>query len=170
MPLLLFVIIESFAGLKAGLIGAIVLALFEGIASYLFFGELDWLTLMTLFLVFVMAAMSYWSKTDLHFKLQPVIVAILIGLTFIITYFMGQPIFYEFAMKYKDVLPAENAALLANPIMQQKLKNGTLTLGISQLLLAGACAYTAFRASNWVWIATRVFGFYLFSFIAFVIA
>ena len=170
LPLLLFVIVDSLSGIKAALITAIVIAVAEACLSLYFFGSLDWLTLVSVILVIVLAIVAYLKKNALHFKMQPVVLSTIIGLVFLITFFVGRPLLYELAFKYREQFPPHFSMMLLHPLMQQFLRLSSHYLGYAMLLHAFVTAWCAFKLSNWWWIAMRGVGFYLFSFVAMLLA
>ena len=170
VPLLLFVIIDSISNLKAALISAVLMALFELLFSLYYFGEIDWLTITSFLLVVLLAYFSYRQNSSLHFKMQPVILSALFGITFIISYFMGQPLFYVFSIKYQNYLPEEFKAMVAIPVFIEFLKLSSLYMGFSFIAHAIFTWIVALKLSNWWWIFMRGVGFYLFSFLAIIAA
>jgi len=170
IPLFVFVVVDSFAGLKTGLICAIALAFAEAIFSWAYFAEIDWMTWLSFALVVLMGLLSYKYKTDKHIKLQPVLLSSIFGLVLISSFILGKPLLLEMSIKYASALPAQQRFLLQQPITQELLKLATSYLGIALFLHAGVTYWAAIKLSNWWWIAVRGIGFYLFSTIAFLCA
>ena len=162
VPLVVFVIVDSFSGLRTALITAIVLALLEtGLSLYLF-GEIDGVTAVSLVLVIGMAAVSYYTESSIYFKVQPAILSLLFGVTFLVTYWMEQPILYTMAMKYKEQLPPMMGLQLSLPLMQKMLQVVTHFAGYAMLAHGLLVGWAAVKLSNWWWITIRVVGLYLF--------
>ena len=170
IPLIAFVLIDSFMGLKAGLIAAIAFAFLESAASIYWFGGIDWLSILSLLLVLLLAYVSYRKKTAIHFKLQPVVLSIIFGMTFLITYWMGRPIMYSMLVKYQAQLPPQMQALMQDEQYIALLKLSSHYLGYALLLHAGLTAWAAFKMSNWWWVLIRGVGFYGFTILAMLIA
>ena len=105
IPLLAFVIIDSFLGIRAGLIAAIVLAVGEAVFSYMYFGELDSVTLASLFLVFLMGVVALKKQSKMVFLFQPVILSAGLGLYLIVSYLLGHPILLDLVLKYRHLFP-----------------------------------------------------------------
>lgn len=170
IPLLIFVILDSLSNLKAALIGAVIMALFEVIFSIFYFGEIDILTILSFVLVVVLAYFSYKKGKSIHFKMQPVILSFVFGFTFIIAYFLHYPLFYIFSIKYKQYLPEQFNLFLSYPIFVDFLKLASLYMGYGFILHAIATWITALKLSNWWWIIMRGVGFYFFSILAILVA
>ena len=170
IPLLVFVIVDMFSGLKTALITAVVLALAEGGLSFYLLGEIDWITGCSVGLIVVLAAISYYTKSSLQFKLQPVILSALFGLFFLVTFFLGKPILLELMLKYRDALPLEvQTALHFSPFLHL-LKLSSCYMGWAFLAHAILTLWAALKLNNWWWIAMRGIGFYAFMFAAIIIA
>lgn len=170
LPLLAFVIIDSFLGVKWALISASLLSIIEGIWTYMTFGELDWITGTSIFLVILMAFFAYWKKEEKYFLFQPVVLSVILGLFMLISYFLGHPILYEMMIKYKDFLPPQNQQLMAEPIFKAILIKSSLTTGFGLILHGAVTAYCALKLSKWWWIAMRGIGIFIFMGLSFVAA
>ena len=170
LPLLIFVIVDSFAGLKSALITTVIVALVEVLFTIIYFGEIDSISLFSLFLVFFMAFLSYKKQSDLFIKFQPVALSAIFGLTFIVSFLISKPLFYEFTLKYKDFLPQQLKLQLENPFFITYLKTASWTLGLSFLLHGFFTAWAALKLSNWWWIAIRGIGFYVFMLLGILLA
>ena len=166
IPLVLFVIVDSFAGLKAGLITAIIAALAEAIFSYFYLGHIDSFTLASIFLVVLLSLASWKMKSALLFKLQPVVIGVGLFLVLYITYFIGEPILYKMMIKYKDLFPQEYLPMIQTPFFVAYTKKATLYFAHCLVIQTALVAYSALKLSNWWWIAIRGLGFYLFLFLA----
>jgi len=166
LPLLIFVIVDSFSGLKTALVSAIVLAILEAGMSLYFFGELDAVTGFSVVLIIGLAIYSYYAKSAIFIKFQPVVLSGALGLALLIFYWIGKPLFYIMLMKYQHQLPTEVKVQLQNPYFVEFFKLSSHYSGYALLLHAGLCAWAALKLSNWWWIAVRVLGFYILLFMA----
>tara|TARA_R110000868_G_scaffold61524_1_gene186938 strand:+ start:48807 stop:49364 length:558 start_codon:yes stop_codon:yes gene_type:complete len=163
LPLLAFVLIDSFFGLKKGLIAAVALALIEAIWTWVTFGELDQITLISLILITLMALAAWKKNSALLFKIQPSLVSLMMALWLMVSWSMDEPLFVAMAIKYAAMLPIEVQMRLKNPAYLQMLDLATLTTGIGLACHAAVTALAAYYLSNWWWIAVRGIGFYVFS-------
>ena len=170
LPLILFVVIDSFSGLKSALISAVIFAVLEvGFSLYLF-GDLDFITICSLVLIIVLAGASYYTKSPLHFKLQPVILSAILGLFFLVTFFIGKPVLLIMLLKYQAQLPDVIKEASRIPVFQELCKLTSHYLGYAFLAHAGVTLWAALKLSKWWWIALRGIGFYFFMFLAIIVA
>jgi intracellular septation protein A len=161
LPLLIFVIVDLFAGLKVALILTVLMAIAEAIVSYYLFKEWDFLTIASLLSVMLFAAISYIKKSALMLKLQPALVSLLIALVLIGSYLLDEPLLVSFAVKYQDLYPDDLKYQLTNPAFLNLLRISTLTYGLSMLAHAAVTTWAAFRLNNWWWLFMRGVGFYV---------
>ena len=92
LPLFAFVVIDSFLGLKAGLVAAIVLAVAESLYTIYEFGSLDALSVASLALVLAFGLLSFKSKNPIYMKLQPVFFGLSFGVVVLVLQIMGKPL------------------------------------------------------------------------------
>jgi intracellular septation protein A len=170
IPLIIFVILDSFASTKTALVGAIVFALLETIFTLYLFKTIDEVTIFSFVLVVILAFISYKSSNKLWFKFQPVILSIGIGIYLIGTYYLGSPVLYEMSMKYINFFPIELRYQILHPMMQLILKKATQTVGFAFLIHAVFTAICAVKLSNIWWLIMRSIGFYLFMFLGLLVA
>ncbi len=166
IPLLLFVIVDSLAGLKAGLIIAVIAAIAEALFSYFYLGTLDIFTGCSLGLITLMSLASWKMKTPLLFKLQPSVLGIGLVLALYISYFFFTPLFYSMVIKYGGVLNPRLLELANTEVGTAFFKELTLYSGHLLLIQTGLVTYAAFKLNNWWWILLRGVGFYLAFFLA----
>jgi len=165
LPLLAFVIIDSFAGLRAGVIGGILFALIETIYSLVYYQTIDSLTLGSTALVIFFGLLSYKSQKEIYFKLQPVIIGIIFVIILSITQILEKPLLVTMLQKYQYMLP-ENMRLIAEQkavLDNMAQLSGVLIWGF--LAHALLVAYAAFRMNKYWWLLIRGIGFYLMLFI-----
>ena len=158
IPLLIFAIIDSFGNQKAALISAIVIALAEFVFSYYLIGEVDWTSVVSIGLVIILAVVSLMKEDSLHFKMQPAIVAAIIGVLFLGTYLLGKPFLYEMMVKYKSLIPENQQAFLDYPGTKRWFNLISLYCGVFFLIHAAFMVWVARACSNWVWILGRMVG------------
>lgn len=169
LPLVAFVVIDSFMGLKAGLISAVVLALTETMYSLYEFGELDGLSIASLALVAAFAFLSLKFNNPLYMKLQPVFLGVCFGAVLLVMQGFGKPVLLVMLEKYDTIIPAELREGLRNPIAKHMLARLSLILGFGFLVHAVAILYAAMRMSSWWWLIIRGVGLYVMMFICVVI-
>lgn len=173
LPLIIFVVIDSFFSLKAGLIAAIILSLIECIYTYFTFGELDWISIV-LFLVIIIAAVISWNKNSATaFKASPFFVGLTLSSLLIGSSLFSKPIMLEMFLKYQNLLPAQFdhiKAFYTSSQGYQLLSNANWILGIFIFLHALVVLWSAYKLSNWWWLAIRGIGFYFFAFLGWIVA
>lgn len=170
IPLIAFAIIDSFFGLKKGLIAALVLAIIEAIWSYYTFHELDQISILSLGLIIIFGVIAWKTQKSIFFKLWPSLVSLAISLWLLVSYVNDQALFVAIALKYAHLLPIHVQDALNHPPYLAFLARSTLTTGVALLLHAVVTTWAAFKLSTWWWLAIRGIGFYLFCFIAMLIA
>jgi intracellular septation protein A len=161
IPLVVFVVIDSVAGVKAGIISAIVFALLEAGYTYYTMRRFDEITMISLLLVSVFGFLSYRYDNPLFFKLQPVILGVLLGIAFLVMQYLDKPVMVIMAEKYRELLPLQMRTNLQNPMVLRMLKKASLYLGFGFFLHAAGVAYAAFYLSSWWWLAVRGIGLYV---------
>lgn len=169
LPLLAFVVIDSFAGLRAGIIGGILFALAEVIYSLIFYQTLDELTLGSAILVILFGLISYKRKKEIYFKLQPVFVGLIFSIVFGVMQLLGKPLLVIMLQKYQFMLPEQMRLLSTQEAMLNLLARLSGILAIGFLVHATLVAYAAFRMSKWWWLIIRGLGLYFMLFICVVV-
>lgn len=170
VPVIAFVVLESFAGKRMAIVIALVLACAELVFSLVVYGAIDELTILAFVIVIIAGVISVKTGNDLYFKLQPALVSVATATAFFIYYYLlDRPLLTFMMHKY---LPSMLAQL---PADRQALFEGTMRV-LSRdfifwfLLHAVLTAYAAVRLSKWWWFAIRVPGLYLMLFLATFIA
>lgn len=170
LPLLVFVVVDSFAGLKTGVLSAIAFALAEAAYTYYVYRELDGLTIGSLVLVLVFGLFAIKADSPLIFKIQPVVLGLGFGLTLLIMQAMGKPLMVLMAQKYQYLFPAELRERINQPFVLAMFAALSHILGWGFLIHAGLVGYAAFYMSNWWWLAIRGIGLYVMMGICVVLA
>ena len=164
IPLLLFVIIDSFFGVKKAAAMTILAGVGEVLYSLYYFGELDQLSIITIVTIVLFGGFSFYLNRGIFIKLQPVVMSFIFGGALIYSYMIDAPLLLEFATKYSHLLPESNQQMIVIPQFQQILSISTLTMGIGILCHGFATLIAALYLSNWWWLVVRGVGFYLFAF------
>ncbi len=174
LPLLAFVIVDTFLSMKAALITTVVMAVVEAIWTYFTFNELDSVTIFTLVSVLIMALISYKKQTPIFLKLQPAIFSFVFASALIISYFLDRPFILLMMEKYNGLVSEQMEeqikALLRETWFRQILTTNTWTMGVMLYLHATLTTIAAFKLSNWWWLALRGIGFYVLIFLSTIIA
>jgi intracellular septation protein A len=168
IPLLLFVIIDTFFGVKKAALITILAGIAEVIYSLYYFGEIDQFSIITIITIILFSGCSFFFNRGIFIKIQPVIMSFIFGISLMYSYWVDSPLLLEFALKYAHMLPESNQNLIVIPHFQQLLKFSTLTMGVGILCHGMTTLIAALYLSNWWWLAVRGVGFYLFAFISIV--
>jgi intracellular septation protein A len=165
LPLLIFVIVDSFASLNVALVAAIVAAAADCIFSYYMIGELDSFSVFSIFLVLVMAALSFSKKSRKIFYLKPAILSFALGVFLLVTYFRGQYVLYEGMTRYGSLMSNDFGEILSIEKYQQIFKNCSLTLGIASIVHGLISTWAAYKLTRWWWFVVAGLGAYVFLFL-----
>ncbi|MBI2603501.1 MAG: septation protein IspZ [Deltaproteobacteria bacterium] len=161
MPLVAFVVIDSFAGIKSGVIAAVIFAVIEAAYTVFTFGSIDGITLGTLLLVGIFGFLSFKTQKSIYFKIQPVVLGLLMGGTLLVMQMIDKPLLVLMAQKYQYAVPEEIKTSLSNPIFIGILTKLSGILAFGFILHASAVAYAAFYLSKWWWLGIRGVGLYV---------
>lgn len=169
LPLLAFVIVDSISGLKAGVIAGIVFAIGEAIYSIAVYGAIDELTIGSTALVLIFGFLSYKSKKDIYFKLQPVVLGVIFGAALLIMQALGKPLLVMMIQKYHMMFPEDMREILLDEATLLLMTRLSGIVGIGFLIHAALVAYSAFKMNKWWWLLIRGVGFYLMLIICMII-
>lgn len=166
VPLLVFVVVDSFGNTRRAVVWALGVAGLEMIWEYAYFGELDEFSLVSALLIAVFGGLAFRYDNALFIKFKPVILSAFTALALLITWGLGKPLLVTAMARYSQALPAQLQQAAQQPRMQQLLATATLYLGVGFLLHGAAVAWAALRLGNWGWLLTRSAGAYLMMFLA----
>lgn len=166
IPLLVFVIVDTFSNMKTALICAVVFALAEAIFTLYYFGTIDWVTGISFLMVAVMSYFAWKKDDEKLFFWQPVIISWTISIYLTITKLFGSDFFTDMFNKYGSALPENMQMQMQNPIIQASMRYMSITCAISFLLHGAVTLYAAYKLNKWWWLVARGVGFYLFMAIA----
>lgn len=164
LPLLLFVIVDSFLGVKKAAIFTVVAGFGELAYSYYYFGEIDQFSIITIVTIICFGGVSYRFNKGIYIKLQPVMMSFIFAIALIYSYVVHAPLLLDFAVKYSHLLPKANQELLKSDYFRELLKMCTLTMGVGIFFHGIVTWISAIYMSNWWWLAIRGVGFYFFAF------
>ncbi|MCB9091421.1 MAG: septation protein IspZ [Halobacteriovoraceae bacterium] len=165
IPLLVFVIVDSFASLNTALITTIIAAIGECAFSYYSIGELDSFSVFSIFLVILLAGLSFSKKSRKIFYFKPAILSLGLGFFLIITYMLDQFVLYDGMMKYGRLLSEPTWSMMQNERFQHVLKMASLTVGIASLFHGLVSIFAALKFNRWWWFVVAGLGSYFFLFL-----
>lgn len=160
LPLIAFALIDSFFGVKAGVIAAITLGLVELFYSFIVDRSLDYVALCSVGLIIIFGFLSIRSKNALYIKMQPVLIGSIFAAVLLGSSFMGTPLLVLLAQKYQNLLPKEAAVRLLRPESLALLHRLNFVLGIGFFIHAFLVAIVAFYLNTWWWLTMRGLGVY----------
>lgn len=170
IPLIAFVVIDSFAGVRAGIISAVIFALIELVYTLVMYKKIDGITVGSLATVLVFGLLSYRSGSSMYFKMQPVVFGVVFGGVLLLMQAFDKPLLVILMKKYRYILPQEMRDQILQPYFLSFLKKSSLTLGWGFLIHASFVAYAALKMSNWWWLGIRGVGVYLMMFACMMVA
>jgi intracellular septation protein len=170
LPLIAFVIVDSFAGVRSGVIAGVLFAIAEAAYTLIVYKTVDELTIGTLVLVLIFGFLSYKSKKDIYFKLQPVVLGVLFAIVLFVMQALGKPLLVMMIQKYQLMFPEEVRELMLSEANLRVMEKLSSILGFGFLIHAALVAYSAFRMNKWWWLIIRGIGFYLMLIVCTVIA
>jgi len=172
LPIIAFLILDSFAGQKKALIGALMMAMGEVVFSLIKFGAIDYLTWIAFGILAIFVGLSLWKKNDIFFKIQgPVINVITAVIIWGALFFLNINLLHDMTEKYMGLEKMASLNPMITPeILKVYLEKVYAQLPAWLLLHAGVTLWAALKWNKWVWAAIRVPGFYIIMFIGMMIA
>jgi intracellular septation protein A len=170
LPLVVFVVIDAWSGVKAGVVSAVVLALGEALYTYSAIGGLDEISLVSLALVVFFGGLSFYTKHPIYMKMQPVALGTVLGFLFLLSHCFYKPVLLMMMDKYAALLPTDVAEKFSTIQAKQFLVRASLNLGWGFLFHALAVAYAALYMTTTWWLSIRVAGLYLIMFLCMLLA
>lgn len=155
LPLIAFVIVDAFAGPKAGIFTSIGFAIAWLMWSYHIAGDIDFLSLIEVGLIVSLGALSIKLRNSTIFKYQPVVVALTLALFVTAMNIFGEPIMLRMMPKIIPLLPEPQQNILKSPESQMYFRQISFHMPILFLAHA-ALVYWAVKKSNWKWLLTRL--------------
>jgi intracellular septation protein len=169
VPLAAFVVVDVFAGIKAGFIMAVLLSIGEIFVMHQSTGSWDPISFVAAALIIVLGGVSIRLGNSTYFKFQPVIVCL--ALAGFVTYlqFFDTPVVYRYLPVLKEVSPSEVKQYLEDKVFLETL-NSLFNWVIAVILIHGALmAYAALRWGNVTWLIVRGIGFWVLSIVMVII-
>lgn len=164
LPLIVFAIVDIFAGMRAAIIAAMVFALAEAVWSWQQFGEVDNITWLSLGLIVAMGIISMRMQDVRLFKFQPVAMALIIAGVLSWFQLKGSPLMVQMMPKVAALLPEEQRWTMSDPTILKQMARLDLLLIPTFLAHAALVAWAALHKSTLIWIVARGVGFYVLMF------
>jgi intracellular septation protein A len=161
LPLIVFAVVDLFAGMRAAIVAAILVAFAEGAWSWYQFGEIDNITWLSIGLIVAMGLVSIKMKDPVLFKFQPVVMALILAAVMAWFQWQGQPLMVQMMPKVAAMLPEEQRWTLSAPEIVEKMRRLDLLMIPTFIAHAAIVAWAAIRRSTVFWLIARGVGFYV---------
>lgn len=165
IPLIIFVIVDLFAGLKWGVYAAVAFAVLECVWGYVQFHEFDPSSLVAAGLIIVLGFVSIRMNSSIYFKFQPVVLDLVFAAFFAYFQFFDTPFMLKYLPKIAPLFPPEQQERLMSPFFQELFGRMSGDIVYVFLLHAILVAYVAVRHSNLVWLIVRGVMIYVLMFL-----
>jgi len=173
IPVLVYVVLESFTSKRAAVGAALALALLEMIFTLVTFGRLDELTLLSFAVVGVLGLLSVKKDNDLYYKLHPAILHGFFACAFFVFYYiLDKPLLNYLINKYAGnrLDGLFDNQLVSKHFLLAYIKALSRDMSWWLLLHALLTAFAAWRLSKWWWLVISVPGLILIVFLAAIVA
>ena len=161
VPLLVFVVIDSFSNARYAVVGAVAAAGLEIGYSLYAFGEIDAFSYVATALILLFGCLSFKFNNPVYFKFKPVAIGLALAAFCLVTYAMGKPILVIAVERYSEAIPPQLLPQLQDPYVQAVLHRVSLNMGFGLIAQAALVGWAALRLSNWWWLVIRSIGFYV---------
>ena len=158
VPLVIYVIVDFYSGLKSGVLAAIGSAAVTALAFWWLLGELDWESIFIVGVMAVTGIISIKKNNPIFFKFQPVITGSAVILYLSWLQFWGVPFFIKALPKLLPLLPEYQREIYDSPEGNLLLADLNLYVIIAYLIHTSLLAWVAAKASNKVWIIVKGLG------------
>lgn len=160
LPLIVFAVVDMFAGMRSAIAAAMVVALAEALWSWRQFGEIDSVTWVSLGLIVLMGVISIKMKDPLLFKFQPVVMALVLATVLAWFQWQGHPLMVQFMPKIAALLPEDQRTVMSNPLIVKQMGRLDLLMIPTFMAHAAIVAWAAIRKSTLFWLVARGVGIY----------
>ncbi|MBE7412447.1 MAG: septation protein IspZ [Leptospiraceae bacterium] len=163
IPVLVFVVLESFTNKKMALLSALALAVAELIFTIVVYKTIDEITILGFFLIGVAVFLSLKTENDIYFKLQPAILGWILALVFFFFYYvLNRFLLNEMFHKYMGDSFQNILEQTTDPeFLENYLKLLSKYMGWLFFIHGTLTGYAAFKLNKWWWFIIRVPGLYI---------
>lgn len=161
LPLVVFAIVDIFAGVKWGVAAAMVIAAIEVGGTWWVSGEIDSTTVVSALLVIVLGGLSWWLDDPRFFKFQPVVLGVAMAGILAWYQWFDTPLMLKLMERQSIMVPPEMREMAANPVVREMISRVSGDLVWFFLIHAALVAWAALRMSTMWWLVIRGVGFYV---------
>jgi intracellular septation protein A len=169
LPLIIFAIVDIFAGMRTAIIAAIIVSVIEAVWSWYSFGEVHSTTWLSLGLILVMGLISIRMRSDRLFKFQPVVMAVVFASVLAWFQWKGNPFMIQLMPRAAALLPEAQRAQMSDPRFIEIMARLDLLLIPTFLAHGLLVAWAATHKSTVFWLVARGVGFYVLVGMAFLV-
>jgi intracellular septation protein A len=161
VPLLIFVLIDTFAGVRTALVLAFTAALSEAWIIHAKTGEWDALSFVAAALIAVLGLITIKTNDRRYVKFQPAILSLLMAVFLAYIQLSSAPLIYRYRDLFLAMSPPQVKEYLEFPGFLEVL-NFFVNWVIGLFVLNAACiAYTAVYCRTITWLLMRGIGFWV---------
>jgi intracellular septation protein A len=156
IPLIAFVAIDAFAGLRAGVIAAMLLAVAVFGANLYITGFFEWSSLIEPVLILALGGITLRFKNPRFFKFQPVVTNGAVAILLAYYQIFDTPFLQKYLPLMAHTLPPESQSILTNPLFIEAM--GKLSHHLIYFMIAHGIlmTWTALKTNNWWWLVSRL--------------
>jgi len=158
VPLLIYVVVDFYSGLKSGVVAAIATAAITALAFWWLLGELDWESIFIVGVMAISGVISIKKNNPIFFKFQPVITGGAAVLYLSWYQFWEVPFLIKVLPKLLPLLPEYQRDIYSTPSGQELLVDLNLYLIVCYAIHTGILAWAAAKSSNKIWIVIKGLG------------
>jgi intracellular septation protein A len=161
LPLIVFAIVDIFAGMRWGIIAAIVFSVIMAAWSWHEYGEVDQTTWISLGLILCMGLISIRMRDDRLFKFQPVVMAVVSASVLVWFQWQGSPLLLQMIPKIVALLPEEQRSLVTSPRALKSMARMDFIMIFVCIAHGVLVAWAALRKTTSYWLVARGLGLYV---------
>ena len=158
LPLVLYVVVDAYSGLRLGVISAVCLGICATLGIFWLLGGIEWEAVMVLVLMAVTGFFSVKKNDPLLFKVQPLITGVFSSLFLAYFQFLDTPLFIKYLPKMEHMLDTQVRALINDPIFVETLTRINLHVMIWVFVHALVMGLAAYKWSNKMWLVAKALG------------
>lgn len=166
VPLVAFVLVDIWVGLKWAVVAAVVFAVLDVLVSYHVSGGIwDPGSIIAAVLILAFGIVATRRNDARYVKFQPVAVAAVFALLLAYYQFLGGGLVYHYLPLLHAGLPESMQPMLKDPSFVALMDKSVSGLIVVLLVHGAWVAYAALKLSNMTWLVVRGLGFWVVFFV-----
>lgn len=159
VPIVAFVAVDAFAGLRAGILSAMILGVGVFAANLYISSIFEWTSLIEPALILALGGITLRFKDPKYFKFQPAITNSIMAIVLAYYQTFDTPFLQKYIPLFAHTVPPEARAHFENPLFILAMAPLSLHL-IFLLVFHGALVtWVAIKLNNWWWLMARLAGY-----------